>query len=191
MRPAFLARPRACVARALTAGREGRGWSHSAGLAAGRNEGGAFLRRGMGDRRPGYGCLSGTAHTNSVPKRLIEGARPGSPGEDNTSRLVHLPIIDRPTIKKQMASIAPKSFLAELTALQKDLERFIAQASAATKKGKPGTIRRDHGGAAGRRPGHEGQGRGLRRDVGDAPAGNRAQPRHAPTGLFLPNAPKR
>jgi len=30
-----------------------------------------------------------------------------------------------------------------LTALQKDLERFIAQASATTKKGKPGTIRRE------------------------------------------------
>jgi hypothetical protein len=46
-------------------------------------------------------------------------------------------------IKKQMASIAHKSVMAELTAVPKDLERFIAQASATTKKGKPGTIRRD------------------------------------------------
>ncbi len=96
----------------------------------------------MGDRRPGYGCLSGTALTNIVPKRLIEGALPAAPGEENTSSLVHLPIIDRPTLKKQMDSIAHKSFMAELTAPQKDLERVIAQASATTKKGKAGTIRR-------------------------------------------------
>ncbi len=96
----------------------------------------------MGDRRPGYGCLSGTAHTNSVPKHLIEEALPAAAGEENTSSLVHLPIIDRPTIKRQMASIAHKSVMAELTALRKDLERVIAQASATTKKGKPGTIRR-------------------------------------------------
>jgi len=69
-------------------------------------------------------------------------ALPAAPGEENTSRLVHLPIIDRPTIKKQMASIAHKSVMAELTALRKDVERFIAQASATIKKGKPGTIRR-------------------------------------------------
>jgi len=42
-----------------------------------------------------------------------------------------------------MASIAYKSFMVELTALQKDLEHFIAQASATTKKGKPGTSRRE------------------------------------------------
>ncbi len=76
-------------------------------------------------------------------KRLIEEALPAAPGEENTSSLVHLPIIDRPTIKRQMASIAHKSFMAEVTALQKDLERFIAQAGATTKKGKPGTIRRE------------------------------------------------
>ncbi len=76
-------------------------------------------------------------------ERLIEGALPAVPGEENTSSLVHLPITDRPTIKRQMASIAHKSFMAELTALQKDLDRVIAQASATTKTGKTGTIRRE------------------------------------------------
>ena len=70
-------------------------------------------------------------------------ALPAAPGEENTSSLVHLPIIDRPTIKRQMASIAHKSVMAELTALRKGVERFIAQASATIKKGKPGTIRRE------------------------------------------------
>ncbi len=36
-----------------------------------------------------------------VPKHLIEEALPAVPGEENTHRLIHLPIIDRPTIKKQ------------------------------------------------------------------------------------------
>jgi len=76
-------------------------------------------------------------------KHLIEEALPAARGEENASSLVHRPIIDRPTIKRQMASIAHTSVMAELTALQKDLERFIAQASATTKKGKPGTIRRE------------------------------------------------
>jgi len=68
---------------------------------------------------------------------------PAAAGEENASSLVHLPIIDRPTIKRQMAGIAHKSVMAELTALRKDVERFIAQASATIKKGKPGTIRRE------------------------------------------------
>jgi hypothetical protein len=76
-------------------------------------------------------------------KHLIEVALPAAPGEENASSLVHIPIIDRPTIKKQMARIAHKSFMAELTALQKDLERFIEQASTTTTKGKPGRIKRE------------------------------------------------
>jgi len=97
----------------------------------------------MGDRRLRYGYLSATAHTNLIPERLIEEALPAAPSEENSSSLVHLPIIDRPTIKRQMASIAHTSVLAELTALQKDLERVTAQASATTRKGKPATIRRE------------------------------------------------
>ncbi len=42
-----------------------------------------------------------------------------------------------------MVSIAHASVMAELTALQKDLERVTAQASATTRKGKPATIRRE------------------------------------------------
>jgi len=42
-----------------------------------------------------------------------------------------------------MVSIAHTSVMAELTALQKDLERVTAQASATTRKGKPATIRRE------------------------------------------------
>jgi len=83
-------------------------------------------------------------HTTLEQFKLpIEHALSAAPGDENTSSLVHLPLIDRPMIKKQMASIAHKSVMAELTAVPKDLERFIAQASATTKKGKPGTIRRE------------------------------------------------
>src|SRR6202051_2201310 len=42
-----------------------------------------------------------------------------------------------------MSAIAHRSFMAELTTLQKDLERFIEQAQSKTRKGKPGRIKQE------------------------------------------------
>jgi hypothetical protein len=68
-------------------------------------------------------------------------ALPAAPGQENASSLVHLPILDRPAIKRQMAAIAHRSFMSELVALQKDLERFVQQAQAVTRSGKQGRIK--------------------------------------------------
>jgi hypothetical protein len=63
------------------------------------------------------------------------------PGWETNSRLVHLPIVDQPATRAQLASIAHTSFLRELTALQKDLERFSAQAQTTTQRGTAGRIK--------------------------------------------------
>ncbi len=63
----------------------------------------------------------------------------GGAGTD-VCRSLHIQTQFRHTTLKQLKLLIEHALL---TALQKDLERFIAQASATTKKGKPGTIRRE------------------------------------------------
>lgn len=76
-------------------------------------------------------------------KHLIEDTLPAAPNQTNESSLAALPIIDKPKTKAQMSAIAHRSFMAELTTLQKDLERFIEQAQSKTRKGKPGRIKQE------------------------------------------------
>lgn len=76
-------------------------------------------------------------------KDLIEIQLPAAPGGVNTSRVSAFPIIDRPKTKREMSQLSHKSFMAEIDALKKDLQRFVEQATSKTKKGKPGRIRQD------------------------------------------------
>ncbi len=71
-------------------------------------------------------------------KDLVELQLPGAPNQDNTSSLSVFPVIDTKKTRRQMAEIAHKSFVGELTALKKDLERFVQQLQkkTTTKKGK-------------------------------------------------------
>jgi hypothetical protein len=75
-------------------------------------------------------------------KDLIERALPAPSDGENTSSLATFAHIDRPGTKKQMSTIVHTSFMAELTALHKDLDRFVQQAKTSTKKGKPGRVQR-------------------------------------------------
>ncbi len=71
-------------------------------------------------------------------KDLIELGFPAAPNQANTSTLSTFPLIDTKKTRRQMAELAHKSFVGELTALKKDLERFVAQLQkkTITKKGK-------------------------------------------------------
>src|SRR5579883_836923 len=74
-------------------------------------------------------------------KDLIETKLPAAPGGVNSSHLSAFPVIDRPKTKKEMSQLSHRSFLAEVEALQKDLQRFVEQAQSKTKKGKPGRVK--------------------------------------------------
>lgn len=71
-------------------------------------------------------------------KDLVELQLPGAPNGENTSSLNTFPMIDTKKTRRQMAEIAHKSFVGELTTLKKDLDRFVAQLQkkTTTKKGK-------------------------------------------------------
>jgi hypothetical protein len=71
-------------------------------------------------------------------KQLLEGLPSGE--EENTSTLLHLPVVDTKTTKSQMAQIAHRSFMDEVTALQKHLHTFIERAEEAQEKGKQARI---------------------------------------------------
>lgn len=73
-----------------------------------------------------------------ILKDLIELDFPAAPGGTNSSSITAIPVINRPRTKQQMSQLAHKSFLAELTNLQKDLQRFVdlSQKTTVTKKGK-------------------------------------------------------
>ena len=58
-------------------------------------------------------------------KDLVEVILPAAPGQENTSSVNAIPIIDRPTTRKQLSTIAYKSTLQEMKTLQADLERFV------------------------------------------------------------------
>ena len=74
-------------------------------------------------------------------KHLIEQALPSAPGKSNASTLLHLPVIDRPAVRSHMTRVLHHSLLGEVTAMQKNLDRLVQQAHAATEQGRPGTIR--------------------------------------------------
>jgi hypothetical protein len=96
---------------------------------------GAFtMRKGGG----AYNVLYQKRDELQTLKDLIELDLPAAPGETNSSTLAALPVIDRPKTKQQMSQLAHRSFMSELTTLQKDLQRFIdqAQKTTTTKKGK-------------------------------------------------------
>ena len=71
-------------------------------------------------------------------KDVVELGLPGTPTQPNTSTVSTFPLIDTKKTRRQMAELAHKSFVGELTALKKDLERFVAQLQkkTTTKKGK-------------------------------------------------------
>jgi hypothetical protein len=71
-------------------------------------------------------------------KDLIELQLPAGPNMENTSSLSTFPVIDTKKSRRQMSDLAHKSFVAELTALKKDLARFEAQLQKKTilKSGK-------------------------------------------------------
>jgi len=71
-------------------------------------------------------------------KDLVELQFPGAPNQDNTSSLSVFPVIDTKKTRRQMAELAHRSFVGELTALKKDLERFVQQLQkkTVTKSGK-------------------------------------------------------
>jgi hypothetical protein len=70
-------------------------------------------------------------------KDLLEVQLPAAPGQQNTSSLVAIPVIDRPTTRRQLGTIAYKSLMADIVVLQKDLERFVEEAKT-PKRGKDG-----------------------------------------------------
>ncbi len=78
-------------------------------------------------------------------KDLIEVTLPQTAGvQTSNSYVIHLPIIDRPQTKQQMGQITHRSFLAELVALQKDLEQFTVRlekaATTEKKRGNQGRV---------------------------------------------------
>lgn len=76
-------------------------------------------------------------------KDLIEVLLPAAPGQENTSSLNAIPVIDRPSTRKQLGTIAYKSTLAELKTLQADLERFVLQAQTPKKEKDNETVKTD------------------------------------------------
>ncbi len=67
-------------------------------------------------------------------KQLLEELPSGE--EENTSTLLHIPVVDTKTTKAQMAQMAHRSFMAEVAALQKNLHTFIERSEEAQEKGK-------------------------------------------------------
>jgi hypothetical protein len=74
-------------------------------------------------------------------QHLIEDVLPAAPDQENESTLVHLPVVDTPATRAQLAHLAHSAFEADVVALRKDLERFIIQAQSTTRRGRPGTIK--------------------------------------------------
>ncbi len=61
-------------------------------------------------------------------KELIEEKLPPPQGGENSSSLLHLPIMDSKNSKSQVAAYAHIAFMQELVTFGKDMERFVLQA---------------------------------------------------------------
>lgn len=79
-------------------------------------------------------------------KDIVEIEVPTAPGQERSVHLTAIPVIDKPSTKKNMATLAFKAMEAEIIAMQKDLERFIEEVKSPVRDRKTGEIRKDKDG---------------------------------------------
>lgn len=79
-------------------------------------------------------------------KDIVELHIPTAPDQERAATLTAIPVIDRPSTKKNMATLAFKAMEAEIVAMQKDLERFLEEVQTPIKDRKTGEIKRDKSG---------------------------------------------
>ena len=79
-------------------------------------------------------------------KDIVELQIPTAPNQERAVNLTAIPVIDRPSTKKNMATLAFKAMEAEIVAMQKDLERFIEEVKTPVRDRKTGEIKKDKDG---------------------------------------------
>jgi hypothetical protein len=79
-------------------------------------------------------------------KDIVELHIPTAPNQERAVNLTAIPVIDRPSTKKNMAALAFKAMEAEIITMQKDLERFIEEVKTPVKDRKTGEIKKDKDG---------------------------------------------
>lgn len=84
--------------------------------------------------------------TLQILKDIVELQIPTAPGQDRAVNLTAIPVIDKPSTKKNMAALAFKAMEAEIAAMQKDLERFIDEVQSPVRDRKTGEIKKDKNG---------------------------------------------
>ena len=81
-----------------------------------------------------------------VLKDIVELQIPTAPNQKREVNLTAVPVIDRPSTKRNMATLAFKAMEAEIEAMQKDLERFIEEVQTPVKDRKTGEVKKDKDG---------------------------------------------
>lgn len=79
-------------------------------------------------------------------KDIVELQIPTAPNQEREVNLTAIPVIDRPSTKKNMATLAFKAMEAEIEAMQKDLERFIEEVQTPVRDRKTGEVKKDKDG---------------------------------------------
>lgn len=79
-------------------------------------------------------------------KDIVELKIPTAPNQERAVNLTAIPIIDRPSTKRNMATLAFKAMEAEIIAMQKDLERFIEEVRTPVRDRKTGEVKKDKNG---------------------------------------------
>jgi len=81
-----------------------------------------------------------------ILKDIVELKIPTAPNQERAVNLTAIPVIDRPSTKKNMATLAFKAMEAEIIAMQKDLERFIEEVRTPVRDRKTGAVKKDKDG---------------------------------------------
>ena len=69
-----------------------------------------------------------------------------APGQEKSVNFTCIPVIDKPSTKRNMAALAFKAMENEITAMQKDLERFMAEIAAPIRDRTTGEVKTDKDG---------------------------------------------
>jgi hypothetical protein len=85
-------------------------------------------------------------HALQQLKDIIELHLPVIPGQERTASLTALPVIDRPTTRKNMATLAYKSLESDILEMQKNLERFTEELKTPVRNRKTGEVRKNKDG---------------------------------------------
>ena len=88
----------------------------------------------------------GQRHMLQQLKDIIELRLPAASDQEHTASLTAIPVIDRPTTRKNMAHLAYKSLESEIIEMQKNLERFTEELKTPVKDRQTGEVKKNKDG---------------------------------------------